>query len=471
MRTLYVRIIATTMFIMVASSVIGFVVTNVHYHHFLKPQNDQKITEIAYQIADMYEKNSNQPISEYLQSISQLGYKLHMIDAEGHQQSFGKPFSDETLEDGVVPMILQGETFHGIESYPWRPFVTGFFDHTLGNTIGVPVEVEGETKALFVRPYMMQQFGELRVFLAILLMLLLFISFIIVIISTRYLVKPIQTLTEATHKIAAGNYHIKLNVNRKDEIGRLAQDFSQMSSSLERTEEKREEFVASVSHEIQSPLTSIQGFSQALREEDIPRSEQERYLSIIEKESRRLSVLSNQLLTLSFLDSETDLDQWATFDLDKQLKEVISATEWQWREKNLSISFENEHGCVPVQGNPKLLYQVWMNLITNAIKYTPEDGEITVAIFEHKDEVEVRVSDTGVGIGQEEMTQLFDRFYRGDKARTRSDHSTGLGLSIAKKIIELHEGTIFATSKVGEGSTFITTLKKTEEESRSFLTK
>lgn len=460
MRTLYVRIIATTMFIMIASSVTGFVVTNVYYHHFLKPENDKKITDIAYQIVDIFENNTNQSISEYLQSISQIGYKLHIIDAEGHQQSFGKPFSDETLEDGVVPMILEGETYHGIETYPWRPFVTGFFDHTLANTIGVPLEVEGETKALFVRPYMMQQFGELRVFLAILLLLLLFISFIIVIISTRYLVKPIQTLTEATHKIAAGNYHIKLNVNRKDEIGRLARDFSQMSSSLERTEEKREEFVASVSHEIQSPLTSIQGFSQALREEDIPRSEQERYLSIIEKESRRLSVLSNQLLTLSFLDSETDLDQFVTIDLGKQLKEVISATEWQWREKNLSISFENEHENVPIQGDPKLLYQVWMNLITNAIKYTPEDGEIAIMIYEYKDKIEVRVSDTGVGIAQEEMAHLFDRFYRGDKARTRSDHSTGLGLSIAKKIIELHEGTIFATSKLGEGSTFITTLKK-----------
>src|SRR5699024_12369591 len=121
-----------------------------------------------------------------------------------------------------------------------------FFYRTCGNMFCVPVEIEGETKCLCVRPYMMQHCSELLVFLAILLMLLLFISFKIVTISTRYLVKPIQTLTEATHKIAAGNDHIKLNVNRKDEIGRLAQDFSQMSSSLERTEEKREEFVASV---------------------------------------------------------------------------------------------------------------------------------------------------------------------------------------------------------------------------------
>lgn len=460
MRTLYVRIIMTTMFIMLASSMLGFVVTNIHYHYFLKPQNDKKITEIAYQIADMYEQNTTQSISEYLQLTSQLGYKLHMIDAVGHKQSYGKPFSSEELDPSVVTSIIDDETFHGIENYPWRPFVTGFFDHTLANTIGVPIEVDGEVKALFVRPYMMQQFGELRIFLAILLTLLLFFSFTIVLVSTRYLVKPIQNLTEATHKIAAGNYHIKLNVNRRDEIGRLARDFSQMSSSLERTEEKREEFVASVSHEIQSPLTSIQGFSQALREEDIPRDEQQRYLSIIEKESRRLSVLSSQLLTLSFLDSETDLDQFVPMDIEKQLKEVISATEWQWRDKDLSISFQSEEVNARVYADPKLLYQVWMNLITNAIKYTPAHGGITIEIIEHKEEIQVLISDTGVGISEEDMAQLFERFYRGDKARTRSDHSTGLGLSIAKKIIELHDGSIIAKSKLGKGSTFITTLKK-----------
>lgn len=460
MRTLYVRIILTTMFIMVASSILGFVATNIHYHYFLKPQNDKKITETAYQIADMYEYNTNQSISEYLQSISQIGYKLHTIDEDGHEQSYGKPFSSEALDHEVVSSIIDGEIYHGIKNYPWSPFITGFFDHTLSNTIGVPITVDGETKALFVRPYMMQQFGELRIFLSILLILLLFFSFVIVLVSTRYLVKPIQNLTEATHKIAAGNYHIKLNVTRRDEIGRLARDFSQMSTSLERTEEKREEFVASVSHEIQSPLTSIQGFSQALQEEDIPADEQQRYLSIIEKESRRLSVLSSQLLTLSFLDSEADLEEFVPLHIENQLKEVISTTEWQWRQKNLTISVEKEELDIRVLGDPKLLYQVWMNLLTNAIKYTPEYGEILIEIINHKDKIEVYFSDTGIGISEEDMAYLFERFYRVDKARTRTDHSTGLGLSIVQKIIELHNGSITAQSKMGEGSSFIVTLRK-----------
>lgn len=460
MRTLYVRIIMTTMFIMFASTMVAFIVSNLYYNFFLKQENDEKITETAYHIADMHKFNTNQPVNSYLEAVAKMGYKLHMIDMDGNEHTFGEPFSSADLAPDIVASVIAGETYHGIAEYPWRPFITGFFDHTLANTIGVPIDVNGETQALFVRPYVNQHFGEMRMFLALLLVLTLLFSFLIVLISTRYIVKPILHLTDATKKIAAGNYHLELNVNRKDEIGRLARDFRKMSRSLEQTEEKRQEFVSSVSHEIQSPLTSIQGFSQALREEDIPEEERQRYLSIIEKESRRLSMLSNQLLTLSFLDSETDVNQFVPMYLEKQIKEVISATEWQWREKNLSISYEDIDHDVRVCGEPKLLYQVWINVLTNAIKYTPNDGDIRIEVADRLDEVEVRISDTGVGIAEEDFSQLFERFYRGDKARTRSDHSTGLGLSITKKIIELHEGVIMVTSEVGVGSTFTITLPK-----------
>src|SRR5699024_10113887 len=190
----------------------------------------------------------------------------------------------------------------GIRDFPWKLFITGFFDNELVNTVGVPVHVDGEVYALFVRQDTGKQFGEMRIFLSVLLLLTLLISFLFVVTSTRFIVKPIKHLTAATRKIADGNYHIKLRTNRKDEFGELARDFQRMSDSLALTEEKRQEFVSNVSHEIQSPLTSIQGFSQALREENLTKDEQSHYLSIIEKESVRLSALSKQLLMLSFLD-------------------------------------------------------------------------------------------------------------------------------------------------------------------------
>src|SRR5699024_6133725 len=162
--------------------------------------------------------------------------------------------------------------------------------------------------------------------------------------------------------------------NRSDEIGRLAKDFSRMSNQLAQTEEKRQDFVSSVSHEIQSPLTSIQGFSQALREEDISEQDRQRYLSIIESESRRLSLLSKQLLTLSFLDKELKLDEKIEYSITSQLKEIVSSIEWEWREKQITIEIDTSNELI--YGNQQLLHQVWMNLIMNAIRYTDPGSRI-----------------------------------------------------------------------------------------------
>lgn len=256
MRTLYVRIIVTTMAIMIASAIIAFAATNIYYQHYLKPENDQKVTHIAKNIVAIYEEN-NQEIVPYLTAMTDLGYKFYLVDENGTAQTFGDPFESEEIDQTHIEAVLNDDVYHGIANYPWRPFITGFFDNELRNTIGVPMEIDGVNYALFMRPDAMQQFGEMRIFLAVMLVLTLLFSFLFVLISSRIIVKPIKKLTEATKKIATGNYHMKLDVNRRDEIGRLANDFTKMSDNLEQTEEKRQEFVSNVSHEIQSPLTSI----------------------------------------------------------------------------------------------------------------------------------------------------------------------------------------------------------------------
>lgn len=456
MRTLYVRIIAMTMGIMIASALIAFIATNVYYQHYLKPENDAKVTSIAENIASVFEGGNEQDAASYLESMTDLGYKFYLVSPAGGSLEYGEPFRKHNLDTANVDKVLNGETYHGIANFPWRPFVTGFFDNELRNTIGIPLEVNGETNALFVRPNTMQQFGEMRLFLAVLLVLSLLFSFLLVLVSTRFIVKPVKRLTAATKRIAAGNYHIKLNVNRRDEIGRLARDFSTMSDSLEQIEKKRQEFVSSVSHEIQSPLTSIQGFSQTLREENLSSAERDYYLSIIEKESRRLSMLSKQLLTLSFLDSDMEQKEKISFQLGDQLKEVIHTTQWQWREKDIAVEMDIQP--VEMLGAPGLLQQVWMNLVTNAIRYTEVGGTITIQAESDKRGIHVVIADTGAGIAKENIPHLFDRFYKVDKARTRTENSTGLGLAIAKRIVELHSGTIMVESTPGEGSAFQVTL-------------
>lgn len=458
MRTLYVRIIVITMVIMIASAIIAFAVTNIYYQQFLKPKNDEKVTQIARDIVTIYQHNSGQPLKRYLADITDLGYKFYLVSEAGKTQTFGSPFDSTELSESDIQHVLDGKVYHGIANYPWKPFVTGFFDNKLKNTIGLRVKADGTQYALFVRPFTTQQFGEMRMFLAVLLVLVLLFSFLLILISTRFIVKPVERLTDATRKIAAGNYHVKLNVNRRDEIGRLARDFSRMSDNLQKTEEKRQEFVSNVSHEIQSPLSSIQGFSQLLREEEMSDDERKHYLTIIEKESRRLSQLGKQLLTLSFLDNEQDQRDKTSIKLGEQLKEVVSAAQWIWMEKGITV--EVEDAPYWVTGDSKLLHQVWMNLLTNAIRYTESGGVVRIRAKEHHHSVDVTVEDNGIGIDENDIPHLFDRFYKVDKARTRTENSTGLGLSIVKKIIELHNGTIMVESEPGKGTTFIVSLPK-----------
>lgn len=447
------------MLIMISSAVIAFVASNIYYQYYLKPENDRKMTRISENIVDVYEQNKDENIVKYLNSMSDLGYQFYLVNESGSGNMYGDPFRKKNLSQTDIQSVLDGKVYHGIAEFPWKLFITGFFHNGLKNTIGMPITIEEESYALFVRPSTAQQFGEMRTFLSVLLVLSLVFSFLLVLISTRFIVQPIQRLTAATKKIAAGNYHVKLKNNRQDEIGRLARNFSIMSDGLEKTEDKRQTFVSNVSHEIQSPLTSIQGFSQALREEDLSDSDRDHYLSIIEKESRRLSLLSKQLLTLSFLDSHTDHINQVHYPLLSQLKEVISATEWSWREKNIAIELDVS-ADFKVVGDAKLLHQVWTNLMTNAIRYNKKGGSIVIKVVEHTETIDVRFIDSGTGIDEENLVRLFDRFYIVDKARTRTKTSTGLGLSITKKIIEMHEGTIMVESVLQKGSTFTVSLPK-----------
>ena len=319
MKTLYLRIVLTTIAVMVFSSLLAFIVANVYYQYSLKPYNDQKLTRMAKDIASFYESNRGVDQQSYLQHISKLGYQIYVVDSTGHETFYGREFRNQHLEKSAVKQVLEGKMYHGIANFPSQVFVTGFFDNVLANTIGVPLKGEGnKQQALFIRPDIQLQFGEMRIFFSVILLLMIVLSILFVLISTRYLVKPIVKLTEATKQVAKGKYNVELYVKRRDEIGALASHFSEMAKSLEQLEEMRQEFVSNVSHEIQSPLASIQGFSKTLRSADLSDEQRNEYLSIIEEESRRMSSLSKQLLTLASLDKESEHIEKSTFDVAAQ---------------------------------------------------------------------------------------------------------------------------------------------------------
>lgn len=456
MRSLYVRICMMTLTTVIISSFFGFMVSNIYYHIKLKPFNDAKLTRMV-QNMQQFIGNNPEEAEQYLQSAGALGYESYLTDGHGNDRFFGSKFRVTNLPDEKIALVLGGKAYHGVAEFPGGPLVTGFFDNSLKNTVGVPVQMNGTDYALFMRPDTNMQFGELRSFFAMILLFTVLFAIWMFLIAAAHVVWPVKRLTEATKMIASGRYDFKLYTRRKDEIGQLSSHFTIMGQALKRSDQARQEFVSNVSHEIQSPLTSIQGFASALRSGTLDSEEQDHYLSVIEEESRRLSTLSKQLLTLAMLD---DNDEGSVHkepvELRAQLRQAAQVMEYQLTEKDLALVLGVPE--LTVAGSGDFLYQIWINLLSNAVKFTPAGGTITIRAWKEGGFCKVSVSDTGVGISAEEQVHVFERFYRADKARDRSASSTGLGLSIVRKIVNLHQGTIEVSSKPGEGATFTVSL-------------
>lgn len=449
MKSFYIRMVLITFMVMIISSLLAFTVSNVYYQFFLKPSNDEQITETAEEIQH-YMENEEGDIHDYLSHIGSLGYQIVLIDNNGNTSQYGRSFREDTLPREEVENVLAGEQYHGVAEQPAGLFVTGFFNNVLENTIGVPVDTEAGTGALFVRPDHEQNLGEFRFFLAVLTILIVLFSFLFVALSARRIVKPIVSLTRATNKIASGSFDIELNVRRKDEIGQLAKHFTSMSNELGQLDAMRQEFVSNVSHEIQTPLTTIRGISQTLQQSDVDKEKQDEYLQMIEKESGRLSLLSQQLLTLSSLDNEEKIVKEQSVDIHKQIRGIIQSLAYQREEKELYIELDGKSEEVP--GDENLLYQVWLNVIQNAIKYSEAGGEILIHIKKEEGAVTVSIKDNGIGMEARQAEKIFERFYQGDEARTPGKGGTGLGLAIVQKIVHLHGGTIDVNSSPQAGT-------------------
>ncbi|MNS02869.1 Heme sensor protein HssS [compost metagenome] len=457
MRSLYYRVFLITIATVIVSSLMGFLVSNIYYHMKLKPFNDQKLVTMAASMKSFAEAHPELS-NEYFGSVASLGYEMILFSEQGGERSYGSSFREKDLAEESLKLVLSGQVYHGVSNFPNSWFITGFFENRLSNTIGMPLTLNGQKYALFMRPDVILQFGELRRFFAMIGGLTIVFSVMAMLISTTYLVKPITRLTEATKRIAQGTYHIEIPVRRRDEIGQLAAHFMSMSKELEGAEQARQEFVANVSHEIQSPLTSIQGFAQALMNKALPKEEYDQYVAIINEESHHLSLLSKQLLLLSSLDQAVDGLQKKSFNLRSQLRQVVQVMQWQMADRGIALRFEVPED-IQVNGDEVLLYQVWMNLLSNAVKHIPEGRSIDLKADLENEGLVVTVSDTGDGISEDQLPLLFDRFYRVDPARERASGSTGLGLSIVKKIILLHEGNIEVSSSE-QGTTFTVTLPK-----------
>jgi signal transduction histidine kinase len=457
MRSLYIRIVVTFVLISLVSGVLALLLANVYYVQNLINYNEQKILNIGSEVKTLYEKTPDLDLGQYLSHIANMGFQIYAVDDQLQGTFYGSPFKNKQMAAEQIHRVLNGGIYKGILEERHLLMVNGLFENSIQNSIGLPIMAKGTTHAVFIRPNLEQQFGEVRTLLAILLVFSFLFNIGFIVISTRYIVKPVKKLTQATQQIVNGSYDIEMDVSRRDEIGNLARYFAQMAQALKQLNDMRQEFVANVSHEIQSPLASIQGFSQAILEQKATPEEAQRYLRIIEEESRRLSSMSKKLLTLAALDKEKMVVKPTTFRLDEQIRQALIITEWQWAEKHLVVELDLSE--VVITADSGLIYQVWLNLIINSIKFSLPGGMIRIGISVEHD-ITVKISDTGIGIPEDELPHISERFYKADKARNRARSGSGLGLSIVKKIVDLHHGSIQLQSRLGEGTTVIVKLPR-----------
>ena len=287
-------------------------------------------------------------------------------------------------------------------------------------------------------------------------------AIVVGLLITRQIIAPIQALSQASRRIAAGSYNerVKLaagNPDDVDELGQLAQDFNRMAENLEQTEALRRQLIGDVSHELRTPLTAIKGSLEALIDGVLP-AEPETFEQIYQ-EADRLQRLVNDLQELSRVEAgafKLDLQPLRLTDL---LKTTTIRLDRQYFEKGVRLEIDIPADLPKVLADADRLSQVLFNLVGNALQYTPAGGQVTVAARRQGDEVQVSVQDTGIGIAAEHLPHVFDRFYRADRSRARLSGGSGIGLTIAKHLVEAHSGRIWVESPgEGKGSTFTFTL-------------
>ena len=279
---------------------------------------------------------------------------------------------------------------------------------------------------------------------------------IVFLVIADIIVKPLTRLTNAIKELSNGNYNVRVDNVGQDEISKLNQGFNQMARQLAKQDETRQKFISDISHEFQTPLTSIQGFANILKEEDLPKEQRVIYANIILYNSKRLSSLAKNMLQLTLLDREEIELELTNYSLVEQMNRVISTQENQAMEKNIEIVFEMPKKEIFIEGDEQRLEQVWTNIISNAIKYTNEGGLITITMKKNSKDIEISIEDTGIGMSKEVVSHIFERFYREDKAR--NVEGNGLGLAIVKSIVDLHHGKIDILSQVDVGTNFIVRL-------------
>lgn len=336
--------------------------------------------------------------------------------------------------------------------------------------VGVPITVGTNTIGAVFAAYNVASFNVFRVdlmkiFLYTMLAAFL-VAFCVLWLFSYRLVQPLRIMAAAAHCFGEGNFSVRVPVTSQDEIGQLAVAFNSMAGSLASGESVRRNFIANVSHELKTPMTTIAGFIDGILDGTIPPEKQDHYLKIVSQEVKRLSRLVRTMLDLSRIDSGEMKLRPARFDLTNTVLSALLSFEDAIDAKKIEVRGLEDAESIYVDGDPDMIHQVVYNLIDNAVKFTNDNGYLEIRLKSEPSRTVVSVENSGAGIAPDELPLIFERFYKTDKSRSQDKNGMGLGLYIVKTIVRLHGGEISAESVVNEYCRFIFWLPKKIEQSR-----
>ncbi|MCJ7834988.1 HAMP domain-containing histidine kinase [Cuneatibacter sp. NSJ-177] len=431
------------------------------YLHCLDKKADE-LRDMAIRISEScsgFYKGSTDGYDDFFQPLTQLALfsdtRIWFIDPEGTLAYDSAGILTDTTVEDFDPNDTDS------------PYRTGtFYDTLTEKSVSVSAAITGnfQTYGYVVVHQPLSQISRISDGMLIpiyLTFLVIFAISLIILVIFRYCVaQPLKAITQGAKEYAAGNLKYTVKVDSDDEMGYLADTLNFMAHELNNSEEYQKKFIANVSHDFRSPLTSIKGYLEAMADGVIPPENQEKYLRIVISETERLNKLTQGLLSLNSLDrANLHLDK-SDFDINTIIKSTCETFEGICGQKGITFDLTFPDVTTMVCADMGKIQQVLYNLVDNAIKFSPENSSIAIQVSEKNDKVFVSVKDFGVGIPKENLKKIWTRFFKSDESRGKDKRGTGLGLSIVREIIQAHQETIDVISTEGAGTEFIFRLPK-----------